>query len=153
MHVQSLYCCSSVTQNEFSASGGRPSALHCPPLHLSHLLDSPIVMIRVECFGWSHAKRCSELWCPLIFSRDHSKERVGYTKQMCLMIHLVAKPLRSQMPHQKEASESILVSERKKSCSAISCTIVLNVICSALLPQQDSVLPHPSPPNDFINVI
>lgn len=98
---------------------------------------------------------CQELfWTPVssdIF-RDHSKERVGYTKQMCLTIHLVAEPLHSQMPHQKEASESILVSERKKSCSAISCTIVLNVTCSALLPQQDSILPHPSPPNDFINV-
>lgn len=123
-----------------------------PPFAFEPSLGSPIMMIRVEYFGWSHAKNCSELQCPLIFSRDHSKERVGYTKQMCLTIHLVAEPLHSQMPHQKEASESILVSERKKSCSAISCTIVLNVTCSALLPQQDSILPHPSPPNDFINV-
>lgn len=110
------------------------------------------MMVKMEYFGWSHATSCCELKSPLTFSRDHSKGRVGHTRQICLMVHPVAEPLHSQMPHQKEPLESILVSKRKKSCSAISCTIVLNVTGSALFPQRDSILPHPSPQKDSLNV-
>jgi len=123
-----------------------------PPFAFEPPLGFPVMMVRVDC----GVVLCQELlWtlkCPMAFSRVRSKGGVRSTRQICWMAYPLAEPLHSQTPHQKELLESLLVSRRQKSCSGISCTIVLSVTCSARSPQRDSILPHPSPQNDSINV-